>query len=81
MDIKRSDAAKLLDAIRVLVAQTKSGERTQPNLVSELDVRLQLLGLQLPKQCPGDAHSNPHFDNCSLCAPHWGWIFEKTKVR
>ncbi len=21
--------------------------------------------------CPGEAHSNPHIDNCSLCAPNW----------
>lgn len=24
--------------------------------------------------CPGAAHSNPHIDNCMLCAPLWGWI-------
>ena len=23
--------------------------------------------------CDGAAHSNPHIDNCSLCAPRWGW--------
>ena len=22
--------------------------------------------------CPGDAHSNPHIDNCRGCAPRWG---------
>lgn len=22
--------------------------------------------------CDGDAHSNPHIDNCGLCAPFWG---------
>lgn len=22
--------------------------------------------------CGGEAHSNPHIDNCSICAPHWG---------
>ncbi len=24
--------------------------------------------------CPGEAHSNPHIDNCMLCAPLWGKI-------
>lgn len=24
--------------------------------------------------CPGEAHKNPHVDNCSLCAPRWGQI-------
>jgi hypothetical protein len=22
--------------------------------------------------CTGEAHSSPHIDNCSLCAPNWG---------
>ncbi len=26
------------------------------------------------KPCPGMAHHNAHVDNCSLCAPRWGWI-------
>ena len=24
--------------------------------------------------CPGDAHSNPHIDNCMICAPDWGHV-------
>jgi hypothetical protein len=24
--------------------------------------------------CDGEAHSNPHIDNCGHCAPRWGWI-------
>lgn len=24
--------------------------------------------------CPGEAHSNPYIDNCSICAPEWGKI-------
>ena len=24
--------------------------------------------------CPGEAHSNPFIDNCSLCMPRWGWV-------
>lgn len=23
-------------------------------------------------KCPGEAHENPHIDNCMLCAPRWG---------
>lgn len=23
-------------------------------------------------KCDGEAHSNPHIDNCSRCAPRWG---------
>lgn len=28
--------------------------------------------------CPGEAHSNPHIDNCGLCAPQWGKILVPT---
>lgn len=24
--------------------------------------------------CTGAAHSNPHIDNCGICAPRWGWV-------
>lgn len=24
--------------------------------------------------CPGEAHANAFIDNCSLCAPLWGWL-------
>ena len=24
--------------------------------------------------CDGEAHENPHIDNCSQCAPRWGWV-------
>lgn len=24
--------------------------------------------------CPGEAHSNPHIDNCGICAPRWGKV-------
>jgi hypothetical protein len=28
-------------------------------------------------ECPGEAHSNPYIDNCSVCAPRWGYIEAK----
>ncbi len=24
--------------------------------------------------CDGEAHSNAYIDNCTRCAPRWGWI-------
>lgn len=26
-----------------------------------------------PVRCTGEAHTNPHIDNCMMCAPMWGW--------
>lgn len=31
-------------------------------------------------QCDGEAHSNPHIDNCGVCAPMWGWIAVKDEA-
>lgn len=31
--------------------------------------------------CPGDAHSNPYIDTCLTCAPRWGFIVDRFKVR
>jgi hypothetical protein len=30
--------------------------------------------------CPGEAHSNPHIDNCMLCMPRWGEIEERAPI-
>ncbi len=26
------------------------------------------------KPCCGEAHTNPHIDNCGICAPFWGKV-------
>ena len=31
------------------------------------------IGLHLVP-CDGEAHQNPHIDNCSCCAPRWGQV-------
>ena len=40
-------------------------------------VRANLLAAHAPTRkiaCRGAAHSYPHIDNCSLCAPNWGVV-------
>ena len=32
------------------------------------------LSLGLLVQCPGEAHTNPYIDNCSICIPRWGTV-------
>lgn len=29
------------------------------------------------EKCPGEAHGNPHIDNCMICAPYWGFVFHR----
>jgi hypothetical protein len=31
------------------------------------------LAVKVP--CHGEAHSNVHIDNCTVCAPHWGHFY------
>jgi len=31
-------------------------------------------GIEPLQPCNGEAHSNPHIDNCGTCAPRWGWL-------
>jgi hypothetical protein len=30
--------------------------------------------------CDGEAHKNPHIDNCMVCAPRWGEVEEMAPV-
>ncbi len=30
--------------------------------------------------CPGEAHKNGHIDNCEVCAPRWGEVYELAPV-
>jgi len=30
-------------------------------------------------KCNGEAHRNPHIDNCMMCMPRWGWREVKEK--
>jgi len=82
MDIKRKDAAALLDDIMDLIAHEVHGCGHPP---ADWALTLQRLlsdrGLTIPRPCNGDAHSNPYIDNCGVCMPNWGWIGSVTKVK
>lgn len=74
--IKRSEAARMFEEIREILA----GEFTA-------DTREQLLrvferrGVWELEPCTGEAHSNPHIDNCPNCMPRWGLVGPKIEVR
>lgn len=83
-DIKRKDAARFIDSVLMLVAQLEEGahSKEKPDQIAN---RLRTLasehGLDVPRVCNGEAHSNPHIDNCGVCMPNWGWVSKETKVR
>jgi hypothetical protein len=75
MNMKRSLAADLLDRIRVMLA-----ERMPPE---EIERRIMEYPHHVPAltRCHGEAHTNPHIDNCGVCAPRWGWIGSRIVVK
>ncbi len=87
-DIKRKDAAFLLQEIALLVAKIEAGDfqtdyaNTTPiDVATGLRTLLASRGVAIPEKCYGEAHSNAYIDNCSVCMPHWGWIAQEIKVK
>lgn len=93
--MKRSDAADLIDDLRVLAANFRArmvraggnrrSKRADLALAAQDDmfqvVDLMTRRLAVLQACPGDAHTNPQIDTCSICQPRWGFIGEKERIR
>lgn len=96
-DIKRKDAAKFIDEVLLLIAKLEENmvpvrggtsaavQTAQLEAMRDVGNRLRTIAsshsLDIPRKCNGEAHSNPHIDNCGVCMPHWGWVQKETKVR
>jgi hypothetical protein len=78
--MKRSKAADLIDAIRVIVARSEAQELVADTAAELVAIELAEFGLTPLEPCGGEAHSNAHIDNCSLCAPRWGFVGKKEPV-
>ena len=96
-DIKRKDAARFIDEVLLLVARLENNaipvrggtsaavQTAQLQAMMDVANRLRTIasqhGLEVPRLCNGEAHGNPHIDNCGVCMPNWGWVAKETKVR
>ena len=69
MKIKRSKAAEILNELRVMIF------RKQFDL---LEHYLHGQDISVVKECTGEAHNNPHIDNCMICMPRWGIILDES---
>ena len=69
-NMKRSDAAKVLSTVAVEAAS--QGNTYLLEVLAGAGVTVE--------KCAGEAHGNPHIDNCGQCAPNWGWIVKGCKV-
>lgn len=81
--LKRKDAANFIQETLLLIARLEEGEYSK-NTPVEIANRFRTIasshGLEVPHTCPGDAHSNPHVDNCGICMPNWGWVAKDLKI-
>lgn len=76
--MKRSKAARLLEEIREALS-----EHVKDPTLAVHDIRRALseAGVEPLTPCPGEAHTaGGWIDNCSVCAPRWGWIGDKIKI-
>ncbi len=71
LKIKRNAAADLIERIRSIAA-------TQDN--DAIHEALAAFGIPEFEACTGEAHSNPHIDNCGVCAPRWGLLGARVQV-
>lgn len=74
--MRRSKAARLIDDIRVTMVDTGDAE----SKVARISKLLKAASLPDLEVCDGDAHGNPHIDNCHQCAPRWGFVGAKEPV-
>ncbi len=71
--MKRSQAAALIDKLRELCADPSADRQNFIDAIEDA-------GIPPLEVCTGEAHSNAFIDNCSLCAPRWGFVGKAVKV-
>lgn len=82
-ELTRKQAAKLLEDIAQIVTADDPREYEDQGwgeLARRVADKLREAGVNA-KRCTGEAHKNPHIDNCMQCAPHWGTVVTEVKIR
>lgn len=77
--MKRSKAANLIDDLRQLDAKHRFHDVKDEGALG-LRAILESFDLTPLEPCDGESHSNAHIDNCSRCAPRWGFVGPKEPV-
>jgi hypothetical protein len=74
MDINVKTATEIIEIVRQYLALKASPESIEEELENRFDI-------EPITKCDSETHSNPHIDNCGVCAPRWGWIGERITVK
>lgn len=72
--MRRKQATALIDEIRTIVATWQAQHAEANHAMAILANKLARAGLEPLEPCSGAAHSNAHIDQCSVCAPRWGFV-------
>lgn len=72
--IKRGDAARLIEEVRRMLLDGAAAV----DVARTIEEKFAIPPLT---KCTGEAHSNPHIDNCGTCAPRWGAVGPRVVVR
>lgn len=82
IEMKRSVAAKALDTIVAAMVSREEYGTVDDVVLTRIAVALRDAGIHLAAYtaCDGEAHANPHIDNCTRCAPRWGVVGPEIKV-
>jgi hypothetical protein len=74
IDINVKTATGIIEMVRLSLAEKESPET--------LENRLRVVyGITPITKCTGEAHSNPHIDNCCMCSPRWGFSGTRVNVK
>lgn len=77
--ISRKVAAKMIEDFRTQLAEIHPNG-TREDLINRLARILTDAGIPALEVCTGEAHANVHIDNCSCCAPRWGFTGPAVKI-
>jgi hypothetical protein len=76
--ITRKNAARLLEQIRKLLSGPNS---RHPAMLDSIRMLLKDAGITPLTECHGEAHDNPLLNACPVCAPNWGLVGSKIRIR
>ncbi len=78
--MKRKVATELIEELRIQVAKASANPELCRRAIAVLAGFLEGCDVAPLQACHGEAHSNPHIDNCGLCSPRWGWLGAKEPI-
>lgn len=71
--ISRTVAADLIEKLRSDIALGATKKR--------LESSLRLYGVEPLEPCDGGAHQDLNIDHCLRCAPRWGFVGARVRIR